>query len=139
MVRFVRFLSVAAVLFFTACDKSIQNVPVQVAEDSEPVYQKEYARVRKYKGIYVFINSQPVNQYEELGTISASVWDNLKIEKGDRAGTVIRRISNSEKEHITLSDMLEKVITNATLEYPEAEGVIFTDKMNSCQVVKFEN
>jgi len=85
------------------------------AQDTKPA--KATATVLRMSGLYVFIQSQPVAEYEVLGTI----------EKG---GFVM---TGKAKE------MAEIMLRRANKQYPNADGIIFDDLgMYKVTVIKFK-
>jgi len=80
-------------------------------------YDKDMARVTKYQGLYVFMQCQPLGEYQELGTVKKTgiVWN------GDP------------------TEMYETLVKKAKKNYDDAQGIIFDDvKMEHATVIKFK-
>jgi len=79
--------------------------------------KKDYASVNQVSGLYVFIESKPLADYEVLGTVKKTgmVW------------------SGKAKE------MQSILIRRAQDDYPKCEGIIFDDiAMDHATVIKFK-
>lgn len=83
----------------------------------KPETQRELARVNRVSGVLVFLESQPVNEYEVLGTVKKGgiVWNGKA------------------------KEMRDILVRRALKDYPNAEGIIFDDvTMDHATVVKFK-
>ena len=104
---------------------------------------KHYARVSKLNDLYVYINATPIDQsqYISLGVLSGTdideIWDSFGIGK-DKFGQVILNIFNTNKEHLTFSKVIEKITLKAKKDYPNASGIIISNKLSSCEVIQFK-
>ena len=101
----------------------------------------EYAKVQKMNDLYVFIEAEPVTDYSTLKTFKGdsleSVWNSFGIGK-DKFGKVLLNILDAGQHNLILSQKLERMTEAVKNQYPDAEGVIFFDKMNECAVIKFK-
>lgn len=78
---------------------------------------KGLARVNRYQGYYIFVQSQPINEYDVLGTVKKTgiVWTGYPDEMFN---TLIRRMKR---------------------DYPIADGIIFDDvAMQHATCIKFK-
>lgn len=79
-----------------------------------PEEGKSAAEAKKHSNVYVFIESEPLTEYEEIGTIKLKV------------------VSSCE-----WSDIRDKLVKKALKEYPDAEGIIVDHEFNA-SVIKFK-
>jgi hypothetical protein len=101
-----------------------------------------YAKIgEKINDLYVFINSLPANNYEIIETVKGDnlidTWNSLGIGK-EKAEKVISNIINAGKDNLVFYEMLFKITERVHNNYSQASGVIFTNNMKECQVVKFK-
>lgn len=78
---------------------------------------KNLARVKTYQGFYLFMQSEPVQEYEVLGTV--------------------------KKTGIVMSDspdaMLNTLVKRTAKDFPQTEGIIFDDAtMEHATCIKFK-
>ena len=79
--------------------------------------KKDYASVNQVSGLYVFIESKPLADYEVLGTVKKTglVWNGKA------------------------KEMQSILIRRAQDDYPKCEGIIFDDiAMDHATVIKFK-
>ena len=96
---------------------SILTVVFILSFKSPEMYKKDYASVNQVSGLYVFIQSKPLAEYEVLGTVKKTglVWN------------------GKAKEMQTI------LIRRAQKDYPKADGIIFDDiAMDHATVIKFK-
>lgn len=97
--------------------------------------KKGEAQVQTMKNVYVFIKSKPTNQYDYLGSIELKWYDNLTKLTEQSVQSALKNITSI----ISFSDNLDNAINEVKQKYPSADGVIFNDDMNRCEVIKFKN
>lgn len=95
-----------------------------------------FATVSKRNGIYVFINAQP-----QKGTVSLGSY---KYKQGNKLLDILNtKGENMFDEANTVLNMLvfdrklDAVLEEVKAQYPEAECVVFTDRLDNCKVYKF--
>lgn len=74
------------------------------------------ATVSTLYGVCVFVDSKPLIDYDYLGTIESK-------------GIVVSK---------DYEDLMPKIVKRAKDKYPDADGVIFTGNIYSCQVIQFK-
>ncbi len=75
------------------------------------------AEVEQVSGVYVFVNSKPVHEYEYMGTVKS-------------AGVVMSK---------DYEDLMPKMVKRAIKEYPKADAVIFKNgEIYEADVIKFK-
>lgn len=115
-----------------------------INSESENALTNEYAKVKKINDLYVFIESTPADP-ESYTTIETMEGDNLidivnslGIGK-EKPKNVFANIVNTLGDNLTFDKLLDKITEKAHSQYPDATGVIFSDRMKKCQVIKFKN
>jgi hypothetical protein len=81
------------------------------------VEDKGLARVNRYQGYFVFVQSQPINEYDVLGTVKKTgvVWTGSP------------------------DEMFNILIRRMKKDYPTADGIIFDDvAMEHATCIKFK-
>lgn len=111
--------------------------------DAAPVaYDKELAKVERIDGLYVYVESSPQDKsaYDVIGTTDGdNVIDmvgSLGIGK-EKVGTVLENIFNMGKDNVNFYAQLEGMVKKVKEQYPQAEGVIITNKIKHCEVIVF--
>lgn len=135
---FILFLVGAAAMYF------IQ--PLFAAPPTETIvtFEKEDATVNKINGLYVYIEASPKNKdnYQVIGNVEG---DNIfemvnSIGIGEeKTGKVLENIFNLGKDNINFHEQLLKITEKVKEQFPNAEGVIFSNKIRKCEVVVFTN
>ena len=80
-------------------------------------FKKDYASVNRISGLYVFIESKPMADYDVVGTVKKTglVWNG----RG--------------------KEMLDILIRRAQKDYPDCDGIIFDDiMMDHATCIKFK-
>lgn len=98
---------------------------------------KDMAEVDKINGMYVFIKSEPLMEYDYLGTYE-SKWF---LEVGKLAklkGKKLTEILDEVTDNLDFNDKLEKTIDEVKQKHPRADAVIFSEGMSSCKIIKFK-
>ncbi len=102
----------------------------------------EMAKVKFKEGLYVFINSEPVKKRTRITNHQTTIFETINklfskaegknfLEKlGDKMGDIGTAFVFEQK----LSEELRKIKS----EHSEADGVIFDDKLNECEVFSFK-
>lgn len=70
------------------------------------------AKVNKVDGFYLFYKSVPVANYERLGTCKLGI--------------------------VMSGDLIKELINKSKKKFPPGEGLIITDNMQECDVIKFK-
>jgi RNA polymerase subunit RPABC4/transcription elongation factor Spt4 len=111
--------------------------------DAAPiVYDKEIAKVNRIDGIYVYVESYPQDKsaYQVIGTAEGDnivdMVGSLGIGK-EKVGTVLENILNMGKDNINFHEQLKVMVEKVKEQYPDAEGIIFTNKIKKCEVITF--
>lgn len=77
---------------------------------------KSKATVEQQEGVYIFILSKPVAEYEYLGTV------------------VVKATWSGEA-----TEIIDKMIKKTKKDYPNAQGIIFTDTgLGKADVIRFK-
>lgn len=78
-------------------------------------HKNDLAKVKQVEGLYLFIYSEPVNDYVYLGTVKGGFkWTGEP------------------------SEMLPKLLKKAHADYPNADGLIINSDMDRAEIIKFE-
>jgi len=85
------------------------------------VSSHENCRAAKYKGLYVFCDSQPLDSYQVIGS------DELK-------NRYFRKQGNGKALYNAIrNDLIDKV----RVDYPDADGILIDATEMTCDVIKF--
>jgi len=95
---------------------------------------KAIGKVETMNGIYIFIKSKPTASYDFLGSIELKWYEKLSKLSDQNLTSAIKNITGI----VSFSDNLENTLLEIKQKYPSADGVIFDDDMNRCEVVKFK-
>ena len=98
------------------------------------VDDRAFAKVETMNGVYIFIKSKPAAPYDFLGSIELKWYEKLSKLSDQNLTSAIKNITGI----ISFSDNLENTLSEIKQKYPSADGVIFDDEMNRCEVVKFK-
>lgn len=96
--------------------KLILGLAIFAAISFAPPVSKDTARVKQVSGLFIFIESAPVADYEVLGTVKKGgiVWNGKAAE------------------------MVTIMVRRARRDYPNAEGIVFDDiTLDHATVIKF--
>jgi hypothetical protein len=99
---------------------------------------KEFAKVDVIQDLYVYMESVPANQdsYESLGNFEIN-GDTTVINSKENVGQALSRLFSSGKETLSFDEKLSQMLENIKSNFPEATGVIFSDRLKRCEVIKF--
>ena len=104
--KFIQLWAVCSLLFFVTVFTSWKK----------PTSNNNSATVEQEQGIFIFIKSKPISEYQYLGSVSKSI-----------------ALSGSPDE------MLKSLIKKCKKEYPGADGIIFTSNdMDKADCIKFK-
>lgn len=119
-----------------------------IQEDQEinnvSVFSKEDAKVNKINGLCVYVESYPKDKenYTVLKTFEGDnvieMVNSLGIGK-ENVGKVLENILNLVKDNINFHEQLSTITEKVKEQYPEAQGVIFSNKIKKCEVIVFNN
>ncbi len=116
---------------------------VFIIDSIPPTYKPEEAQVKKINGLYIFVESEPLNSkgYTVLGTIEgenpADMINSLGIGK-EKFGKVLENIFLKTQENANFRSQLEKMTELVITQYPQAQGLIFTNRIRKCEVIVFK-
>jgi RNA polymerase subunit RPABC4/transcription elongation factor Spt4 len=116
--------------------------PYLQGETAPVVYDKEIAKVNRIDGIFVYVESYPQDKsaYKVIGTAEGDniidMVGSLGIGK-EKVGAVLENIFNMGKENVNFHEQLEAMVKKVKEQYPDAEGIIFTNKIKRCEVIIF--
>lgn len=119
--------------YFTYFLESESNVEIANPQTEIP---QSTASVNQIDGIYVFINSDPARPTKSLGTFNYESGNKLLDifnSKGDNPLDEINVIANM----LVFDKKLNSVIEEVKQQYPEAECVVFSGRLDRCEVYKF--
>ena len=100
------------------------------------------ARVNFVQGLPVFINSEPEKKYSALGNAITLDAINAMVDAENGKKKVVDQVVTAfgqVRQDLDFNQKLEKMVSKARSEHPDADAIIFRDKMNSCQAIKFNN
>lgn len=126
-------LLIFVVALFASCDMLEDKPEVKITND--------YARSIKSKGVYLFIESEPVNAYDVLGEVETDNYiDNVeasnKNKKPLRAG--LDMLLTTVK-HMKYNEKLNMLIDNANAQYNgQVQAIIVHDNLMRCEAIKFK-
>jgi endogenous inhibitor of DNA gyrase (YacG/DUF329 family) len=135
--------SLNAILFLLLGSAIMYVAHPYINKPKENPEAKYFARVERNNGIYVYINSLPIDQdsYSTIATLQVNdiqeIWKSLRIGK-DNVGQVFLNALNLGNENLVFSNLINKITTQAHDKYPEATGVIINDKLTRCEIIKFQ-
>jgi RNA polymerase subunit RPABC4/transcription elongation factor Spt4 len=138
------FLSLILMLFIGAGIMYFIAPQIIPPKEVEKALTNEYAKVKKINDLYVFIESFPANEssYITLETMEGDnlidIWNSFGIGK-DKFGKVLLNIANAGKNNLIFYEILTKMTEKVHNQYKDASGIIFSDQMKKCQVIKFKN
>jgi hypothetical protein len=106
--------------------------------EKERKLSKEYARVETMQDLYVFIESVPATDdgFESLGTFECT--GDTTVGAKETVAQALCRLFYSTKDTLPFDQRLSMMISNVKTNFPEANGVVFSDKMKKCNVIKFK-
>jgi predicted small secreted protein len=106
-------LAITTMVAFKATNNEVKNNIDQTSNE----IKKDYANVNRISGLFIFLESNPLSDYEVLGTVKKTglVW------------------SGKPKE------MQNILIRRALKDYPNCDGIIIDDiSMDHATVIKFK-
>ena len=121
------------ITFSSCCDcPDIAALP-----SGQIIVSKDMAEVDKVNGLYVFIKSEPLKEYDYLGTYTTRWF--TEVEKfANLKGKSILEIVDEVTESIDFNEKIEKTLDEVKKEYPKADAVIFDTKMSTCKIIRFK-
>lgn len=100
----------------------------------------DFAQVSQIQNIYVFLESRPANKYTSLGTFQGDnaieMLQSIGIGK-EKFGNVLLNMLNTGNQNLNLYEVINKMVEGTKEKYPEASGIIFSDRLKKCEVIKF--
>ena len=104
---------------------------------SQQAVAPDQATVTKQNGLYVFINSFPAKATESIGHFEIPPGDQLTDLFGTKGKTILDKF-NDLQEALVFDRKLNAILLKVKGEYPQAECVVFTGRLDKCDVYKFQ-
>lgn len=114
------------------------------ATTTEIIYNLEDAKVNKINGLYIYIEASPKDKesYKVIGNVEGDniieMTNSLGIGK-EKVGKVLENILNLAKDNINFHEQLSTITEKVKEHYPNAQGIIFSNKIKKCEVISFNN
>lgn len=112
---------------------------------NKPVnYKKEDAIVNKINDLYVYVEAAPKDKdsYNVVGSVEGDniieMVNSIGIGK-EKAGQVLENLLNLTKQNINFHEQLLTITEKVKEQYPDAQGVIFSNRIKKCEVIVFNN
>ena len=144
--RKINALFVFYILSSMACTKQDNFVPDPntagaTSETSKQELTNEYAKVDQIQGLFIFIEATPVKEYQSLGKITNEGYveitehDSTTSRKRVRGAWVVLK---ADQKNLNYSERLHMMIGKVRAEFPQADGIIFYDRITRCEAIKFQ-
>lgn len=137
-------LSLVILMFLLGAGLMYGLFQLNIIPSNESKFTNEYAKVRKINNLYVFVESAPVDpdSYTTIDIVEGSnlieIWDSLGI-GNDKFGKVVNNIFNTGKDNLVFYEKLLRMTEDVYKKHNDASGIIFSENMRKCQVIKFKN
>jgi len=96
-------------------------------------------RANRVNGILVFIQSQPVNEYEVIEPLRHdAVLETLQQTKGKKFGEAVGAFVSKSIENMNLKEQIYKMTELAKKQNPKTEGIIISDKIFEAELIVFK-
>lgn len=130
-----------------SCTKSDNLVPqvstaLSKSEEEKPELSNEYAKVDQIQGFFIFIEATPVKKYQSLGKITNEGY--VEITESDSTVPSKKRVRGAwvvlkaDQKNLNYSERLHMMIGKVRAEFPQADGIVFYDRITRCEAIKFE-
>lgn len=130
-------------IFFTiilsACESFVSDDKKD--ESAENKITIEHAKVQPKQGILLFIESQPVKDYEKLGKVSNEPYvDQLEASnKNKKPLRALLDMGVTTFKNLSYNEKLNMLVNNAIAQYKDTvQGIIISDNLMSCEAIKFK-
>lgn len=107
------------------------------AKPKEKKLTREYAKAESINDVYVFISALPAVEYETVEMFEAS--NDTTQSAGSEAVPTINQLLSFNSGTLTFDERLSKIMENIKAKFPDANGAIFSDGMEKCEVVRFKD
>ncbi|MBN1184750.1 MAG: hypothetical protein JXB49_20860 [Bacteroidales bacterium] len=125
------------IIIFFSILSSCCDCPDITALPWQTIASKDMAEVDRVNGLYVFIKSEPLKEYDYLGTYTTKWF--MEVEKfTNLKGKNLLEIMDEVTETIDFNEKIEKTVDEVKKEYPKADAVVFDTKMSSCKIIRFK-
>lgn len=130
-----------AILIFSAssCDSQLD---CNACLSCKNLTQKTTSTANSHQenGLYVFIYSDPSQEYTTLGTLENDWVEQIsKSGRKRKIGEFLKSTMNAIGQNMSIDEIVGKMTAQAKNKYPEADGIIFTHKLMNAKVVKFKS
>jgi hypothetical protein len=126
-------------MIFTSCNECPKCL--DCSEDNNYIKKEKSISSSEnlVNGLYIFIRSEPVLEYEVLGTIKKDFLDQFSDNSsGKKFGNVIKGIVYTATDNIDFQKLISHMAELSKETYKDSEGIIFNDNLSSCEVIKFK-
>jgi hypothetical protein len=105
-----------------------------------PPISESTANVHQQDGVFVFIRSLPSYDYTPLGVINENtVGRAIGATKGKKGKQFWNSLAKTLVTDVTsFSGRLSSIVGIVKTSYPQADGVLFSDDLTECTVIKFK-
>jgi hypothetical protein len=129
------FLSLLVITLFSCEQQQPQTVSQPTQIQTAQLQDNGLASVDKVNGLYVFVNSKPIRDYDQLGKVDLNVMIE-GVEQKESVGDIIEGMVGNAGFQDKVNNMIQKV--NADSTFKDADGIVFNGKMDQCSVIKFK-
>lgn len=133
--------SLALMSMFFACEQATNNQKLGGGNTQKAIMiDHGTAKVHKVHGLYVFIEAEPAAEYESMGPVITNETAEKLAEagKGKKFFEAVGDVFKEGVENMTFNDLLENMVQKARDTYPDADAVIFNQRLTQCEVIKFK-
>lgn len=98
------------------------------------------AKVQQYEGVYIFLRSRPLHQnYTSVGIVKTNTLSRaLESTQGKKKfGEILESIGESLVNDVKFDSRLEEIVQRAKEQYPQMNGMIFSNNLTECEVISF--
>jgi hypothetical protein len=106
----------------------------------KPPLDMSEANVQQYQNVYVFIRSRPkTDRYKSFGTVETnSLVRAVESANNKRGfGNIMKSVGQSLLNDIPFENRLNEIVIEAKKVKPELQGLIFSDNLTKCEMIKF--
>jgi hypothetical protein len=101
------------------------------------VIEPSFAKVTQKNGVYVFINSEPQKSVESLGHYKYQQGNKL-LDILNTKGENMFDEANAVLNMLVFDRKLDAILEEVKQQYPQAECVVFSGRLDKCEVYKFK-
>lgn len=105
-------------------------------QESKP----EKAQVQQIDGLYIFIKSKPLNEYQSLGFHQMNSIDRaIESSQGNKKfKDFIKEVGKSLINDLDFDNRLKKVLFFVNQNIQNAEGIVFSDDLTEFESIRFQ-